>query len=42
MLGFVVRDKSAEHLGPGETEAMATAIREHLQEHLGGRLGGPG
>ena len=40
MLGFVVRDKSVEHLGPGETEALTTAIRERLQEYLGGRLGG--
>ena len=42
MLGFVVRDKSVENLGPGETEALVTAIRERVQEHLGGRLGGPG
>ena len=42
MLGFVVRDKSVEHLGPGETEALTTAIRERLQEYLGGRLGGQG
>ena len=42
MLGFVVRDKSVEHLGPGETEALTTAIRERLQEYLGGRLGGKG
>ena len=42
MLGFVVRDKSVEHLGAAETEAIAAAIRERLQEHLGGQLGGPG
>lgn len=42
MLGFVVRDKSVEHLGPGETEALTKAIRERLQEYLGGRLGGQG
>ena len=42
MLGFVVRDKSVEHLGPGETEALTSAIRERLQEYLGGRLGGKG
>jgi hypothetical protein len=42
MLGFVVRDKSVEHLGPGETEALTAAIRERLQEYLGGRLGGKG
>ena len=40
MLGFVVRGKSVEHLGPGETEALVTAIRERVKEHLGDRLGG--
>ena len=40
MLGFVVRDKSIDNLGPGETEALVTAIRERIQEHLGGQLGG--
>ena len=40
MLGFVVRDKSVENLGPGETEALVAAIRERIQEHLGGQLGG--
>jgi len=42
MLGFVVRDKSAEHLGPGETEAIATAIRENIKERFGNQWGGPG
>jgi hypothetical protein len=42
MLGFVVRDKSVENLGPGETEALVAAIRERIQEHLGGQLGGRG
>ena len=41
MVGFVVRDKSVEHLGAAETEAIATAIRERIREHLGGQLGGP-
>jgi len=40
MLGFVVRDKSVENLGPGETEALVAAIRERIQEYLGGQLGG--
>ena len=31
MLGFVVRDKSVENLGPGETEALVKAIRERIQ-----------
>ena len=40
MLGFMVREKSIDGLGPVETEALVTAIRERLQEHLGGRMGG--
>ena len=40
MLGFVVRDKSVEHLGAGETEALATAIRENIKERYGDRFGG--
>ena len=40
MMGFMVRDKSVENLGPGETEALVTAIRERIQEYLGGQLGG--
>ena len=40
MLGFMVREKSIDGLGPVETEALVTAIRERLQEHLGGRTGG--
>jgi hypothetical protein len=40
MLGFVVRDKSVENLGPGETEALVKAIRERIQEHMGDQLGG--
>ena len=40
MLGFVVRDKSVEHLGASETEALATAIRESIKERYGDRFGG--
>ena len=40
MLGFVVRDKSVEHLGAGETEALAAAIRESIKERYGDRFGG--
>ena len=40
MLGFVVRDQSVEHLGAGETEALATAIRESIKERYGDRFGG--
>ena len=42
MLGFMVRDKSVDALGPVETEAVVAAIRERLKEYLGGRMGGPG
>jgi len=40
MLGFMVREKSVDGLGPVETAALVTAIRERLQEHLGGPAGG--
>ena len=39
MLGFVVRDKSVSALGAAETEALVTAIRDAIKEHLG-KLGG--
>jgi hypothetical protein len=42
MLGFMVREKSVDGLGPLETEALVKAIRERLTEHLGGKMGGPG
>src|SRR5580765_1482716 len=32
---------SFKKLGPGETDALVAAIRERIQEHLGGQLGGP-
>ena len=41
MLGFVVREKSVDKLGPVETEALIEAIRERLKQHVGGQLGGP-
>jgi len=40
MMGFVMREKSVESLGPAETEALIGVIRERLKAHLGGRLGG--
>jgi len=40
LLGFVVREKSVDRLGPAETEALVTAIRERLQAQLGNQLGG--
>jgi hypothetical protein len=42
MMGLVMRENSVEKVGPLETEALITNIRERLQERLGGRLGGPG
>jgi len=41
LMGFMVRGKSVDNLGPVETEALVTAIRERLKEKLGGQLGGP-
>jgi hypothetical protein len=40
MLGLVVRSKAVDKMGPGEADAMITAIRERLQEAFGGQLGG--
>lgn len=42
MLGFMVRDKSVENLGPLETEAMVAAIREQLAAYVDGKMGGAG
>jgi hypothetical protein len=41
MMGFVVREKAFDRLGPLEADAVVTAIRDKLKERLGGRLGGP-
>src|SRR5687768_12642968 len=40
MLGFVVRDKSVDKLGPLETEALVKEVRERLKARHGDRLGG--
>jgi hypothetical protein len=40
LLGFLVKGKSVESLGPLETEALLAAIRERLTAYLGGQLGG--
>jgi hypothetical protein len=40
MMGFVVQEKAVDKLGPLETEELVKTIREHLQERLGGKLGG--
>ena len=41
LMGFVVKGKSVDALGPVETEGLITAIRERLTAHLGNQLGGP-
>jgi len=41
LMGFVVKGKSVDALGPVETEGLVTAIRERIKSHLGGQLGGP-
>jgi hypothetical protein len=40
LLGFFMQGKSVESLGPAETEAMVTTIRDRLKETFGDRLGG--
>jgi len=42
MLGFVMKGKSVETLGPVETAELVEVIRDRLKEHHGGRLGGAG
>jgi len=41
LMGFVVKGKSVDALGPVETEGLVTAIRERVKSHLGDQLGGP-
>ena len=41
LMGFVVKGKSVDALGPIETEGLITAIREGIKSHLGDQLGGP-
>jgi len=41
LMGFVVKGKSVDALGPVETEGLITAIREGIKSHLGDQLGGP-
>jgi len=40
LMGFVVKGKSVDALGPVETEGLITAIRERIKSHAGGQLGG--
>ncbi len=40
IMGFVVREKAYDQLGPIEAEELITRIREKLKERFGGKLGG--
>ena len=40
LMGFVVKGKSVDALGPVETEGLVTAIRERIKSHLSDQLGG--
>jgi hypothetical protein len=40
MMGFVVREKAYDQLGPIEADELITGIREKLKERFGGKLGG--
>ena len=40
LMGFVVKGKSVDALGPAETEGLVTAIRERIKSHMGDQLGG--
>ncbi len=41
MMGFVVREKAYDQLGPIEADELISSIREKLKERFGGKLGGP-
>ncbi len=41
MMGFVVREKAYELLGPIEADALIQSIRAKLKERFGDKLGGP-
>ena len=41
LMGFVVKGKSVDALGPIETEGLVAAIREQIKSHLGDQLSGP-
>ena len=40
MMGFVMREKAFDKLGPLEADALVTGIREKLRAKFGDRLGG--
>ena len=39
MMGFIVREKAFDKLGPAEADAVIAAIRDRLNKGLDGRLG---
>lgn len=41
MLGFMVREKAYDQLGPIEADELITSIRGKLKERFGDKLGGP-
>lgn len=41
MLGFMVREKAYDQLGPLEADELIGSIRAKLQDRFGGKLGGP-
>jgi hypothetical protein len=41
MMGFVMQEKIIERIGPAETDALVSTVREKLKERFGGKLGGP-
>lgn len=42
MMGFVMKDKLVDRLGPVETDALVSSIREKLVQRFGDKLGGAG
>jgi len=40
MMGFFVREKAYDQLGPIEAEELIGSIRDKLKERFGGKLGG--
>lgn len=42
MLGFTLREKAYDQLGPIEADELIQSIRAKLRERFGDKLGGPG
>lgn len=41
MMGFAVREKAYDQLGPIEADQLTSGIREKLKERFAGKLGSP-